>query len=334
VNRYRIWPVAAILALVIAGCSSTAASPTPDIAAMRAAIAADFPRVDGSTSAHPLARMLACDLLGAECEWSAPASANVERTYVPVDGVPEATAEQILDMNHNGTHGAYMNLINDSADVILVARAPSTDELAEAQTKGVELDVRPAALDAFVFLVNAQNQVESMDLTTLRDIYAGKITTWQQAGVNLPDPTAVIHAYQRERNSGSQELMQTMVMKEATMVDAPDMIVQTMLGPFNAIGGNEAAGQPGDELGLGYSVYFYAAVMFDQPQVKRIAVGGVKPDSQTIASRTYPLVADVYVVTRQGTPAESSAVKYRDWLLTPDGQRAVRLSGYVGLPES
>jgi phosphate transport system substrate-binding protein len=185
-----------------------------------------------------------------------------------------------------------------------------------------------------VFLVNAQNQVESMDLTTLRDIYAGKITTWQQAGVNLPDPTATIHAYQRERNSGSQELMQTMVMKEATMVDAPDMIVQTMLGPFNAIGGSEAAGQPGDELGLGYSVYFYAAVMFDQPQVKRIAVGGVKPDSQTIASRTYPLVADVYVVTRQGTPAESSAVKYRDWLLTPDGQRAVKLSGYVGLPES
>jgi phosphate transport system substrate-binding protein len=128
--------------------------------------------------------------------------------------------------------------------------------------------------------------------------------------------------------------MQSMVMKDTTMVDAPDMIVKTMLGPFNAIGGNAATAQPGDKLGLGYSVYFYAAVMFDQPQVKRIAVDGVKPDSQTIASRTYPLVAEVYVVTRQGTPAESTAAKYRDWALSPDGQRAVKLSGYVGVPES
>jgi phosphate transport system substrate-binding protein len=331
---HRTWPLVAALAVVAAGCSSTAFSPTPDVEALRAAIAADFPAVDGSTSAHPLARMLACDLLGAECEWSAPASANVERTYVPTAGVPEQTAQQILGMKHSGTHGAYVNLIDGKADVILVARAPSSDELTEAESKGVVLDVRPAALDAFVFLVNAENSVESMDLATLRDIYAGKITTWRGAGVEMADSSALIHAYQRERNSGSQELMMSLVMKETEVIDAPDMIVKTMLGPFNAIGGNEATGQPGDELGLGYSVYFYAAVMFDQPQVKRIAVDGVKPDSQTITSRTYPLVAEVYVVTRQGTPAESTAIKYRDWLLTPDGQRAVKLSGYVELPEA
>jgi phosphate transport system substrate-binding protein len=329
--RHRIVALAGLLAIVVAGCGSTAASPTADVAALRAAIVADFPAVDGSTSAHPLARMLACDLLGAECEWSAPASANVERTYVPTAGVPEQTAQQILAMKHNGTNGAYMNLIEGNADVILVARAPSVDELAAAESKGVVLDVRPAALDAFVFLVNAKNPLDDMDQATLRDIYSGKITTWQQAGVDVGDPNAAIHAYQRERNSGSQELMMSLVMKETAVIDAPDMIVKTMLGPFNAIGGNEASGQPGDELGLGYSVYFYAAVMFDQPQVKRIAVDGVKPDSQTIAARSYPLTAEVYAVTIKGAAADSPGVRFRDWLLTPDGQRAVKLSGYVGL---
>jgi hypothetical protein len=87
--------------------------------------------------------------------------------------------------------------------------------------------------------------------------------------------------------------MMSMVMKETSMIEAPDMIVKTMLGPFNAIGGDPATGAGGDPLGFGYSVYFYAAVMFDNDHVKIIGVEGVKPDSKTIAARSYPLVAGV-----------------------------------------
>jgi len=332
-NRYRIWPLGAILALVVAGCGSTAASPTPNVAAMRAAIVADFPVLDGSTSDHPLGRLLVCDLLGAECAWSAPADANVERTFVPAATVPEDVARQILAVKFNTTHGAYLNLIDGKADIILEARRPSVDELAAAEAANVELEVTPIALDAFVFLANEQNPVDSLPLATIRDIYAGKTTTWKQAGVDVGDAAALIHAYQRERNSGSQELMMSLVMKELPMLEAPNMIVKTMLGPFNAIGGDPLTGAGGDPLGFGYSVYFYAAVMFDNERVQIIGVDGVKPDARTIASRTYPLAADVYAVTIKGAPADSPGVRFRDWLLTPDGQRAVKLSGYVGLAE-
>jgi ABC-type phosphate transport system substrate-binding protein len=176
-----------------------------------------------------------------------------------------------------------------------------------------------------------QNPVEDLPLATLRDVYAGKITTWKDTGVDVGDEQALIQAYQRERNSGSQELMESLVMQGTPMIDAPDMIVETMLGPFNAIGGHSLTGG-GDTLGLGYSVYYYAAVMFAHQQVKMIAVDGVKPTSETIASRAYPLVAEVYVVTRQDAPAGSPAVQFRDWLLSHDGQRAVALSGYMPLP--
>jgi ABC-type phosphate transport system substrate-binding protein len=37
----------------------------------------------------------------------------------------------------------------------------------------------------------------------------------------------------------------------------------------------------------------------------------------------------VYVVTRKDAAAGSPALKYRDWLLSPDGQRVVKQSGYV-----
>jgi phosphate transport system substrate-binding protein len=193
----------------------------------------------------------------------------------------------------------------------------------------VELETHAVAMDAFVFLVNTKNPTDNMSLATLRDIYAGKITTWSGAGIDLGDPAARINAYQRESDSGSQELMKSMVMGSTPMVNAPDMVVQTMAGPYNAIGGNPVTGSAGDRLGLGFSVYYYAAVIFSNPQVKMIGVDGVKPSSATIASGTYPLTSEAYVVTRKDAAAGSPALDYRDWLLSADGQRVVKDSGYV-----
>jgi phosphate transport system substrate-binding protein len=325
---------AVLVGVFLASCTGPSAPSVPSATtSTRAAILADFPMLDGSTSTHPLARLAACDLYGVQCVWSAPASDNVERTYVPdpAGAVPAKTSQAILAIQFTATHGSYVNLIDGKADVILVARAPSADELAEAGSKGVQLDVRPVALDAFVFLVNAANPVDNLPLSTLRDVYSGKVTTWKQAGVAMSDPSSPIHAYQRERNSGSQELMQSLVMQGATTIDAPDMIVLTMLGPFNAIGGSPVTGG-GDAFGIGYSVYYYATVMFANQNIKLIGVDGVKPTSQTIRSRTYPLVADVYAVTRKDAAADSPGPRFRDWLLSPDGQGVVAKSGYVPLP--
>ncbi len=321
---------ATLVAGVACSCAAPGMSPT-GISAMRSAIVAGYPRVDGSTTTGPLARLLACDLLAVPCVWSAPASANTERTYVPDPkrSVSPQTAATITGIKFSTTHNAYVNLIEGKTDVLLEARLPSADELAEASATGVELETKAFALDAFVFLVNTNNPTENMPLATLRDIYAGKVTTWSGAGIDLGDPTAQIHAYQREPDSGSQELMKQMVMGTVQMVDAPQMVVQTMAGPYNAIGGNPVTGAAGDRLGLGFSVYYYAAVMFSDPQVKMIGVDGVKPTSATISSRTYPLAAEVYVVTRKDAAAGSPALEYRDWLLSPDGQRVVKQSGYV-----
>ncbi len=343
IRRAGLLGTIAVLAFAGCGGSATAspshavvppsptASPTlsaSSVASMRAGIAADFPRIDGSTSDFPLLRLIACDIYAAACVWSAKASDNVERTFIPdpAGKISVATANAILGVRTTNTNSAYTNLIENRTDLIVVARAPSADEKAAADARGVKLDIRPVALDAFVFLLNVQNPAEYMSVDTLRDIYAGKIKTWMEAGFGT-DPKPAIHAYQRERNSGSQELLQSMVMKGTPVIDAPEMIVQTMVGPFNAIGGNSKTHAKGDPLGLGYSVYYYAAVMFSNDGVKLVAIDGVKPTSATIASRIYPLTAEVYAVTRVG--ASAATARLRDWLLSADGQRVVAKSGYV-----
>jgi phosphate transport system substrate-binding protein len=281
-------------------------------------ITADYPRVDGSTSTHPLQVTLACQLYGISCGWMEDLFFGERRVFPdPITEENIEEANQVIGIQHNGTHGSYMNLIGGEADFILVARAPSEDELREAEFNQVGLVVTPIALDAFVFLVNEANPVESLSLEQLRDIYQGKITNWSEVGgVNEP-----IQAFQRDPNSGSQELMEALVMKGAPMIDAPDMILLSMIGPLNAVGE--------DPLGIGYSVYYYATYMLPDERVRLLGVEGVLPTPENIATRRYPLTTEVYAVLREGTPADSSAVMLYSWLLGEEGQNTVGKSGYV-----
>jgi phosphate transport system substrate-binding protein len=298
----------------------------PEIEAAPTLIALDYPNVDGSTSAHPLQVLLACRIFGVPCAWQESWALDTTRRFAPDLGFEESPqlVERINSIRHSGTHGAYVNLVEGNADFILVARPPSKDELQAAQERGVVLDVQAVALDAFVFLVNAENPVDDLALETIRDIYTGESTHWSELEASEEQDGRVgeeIHTYQRNRNSGSQELMETLVMQGTTMMDSPEMMLESMMGPINAIGE--------DPLGIGYSVYYYVVFIFPSEYVKLTGVDGVAPTSNSIAHGNYPLTTEVYAVIREGMPQESSALLLRDWLHTAEGQAVVKESGYV-----
>ena len=301
-------------------------TPTPEPEAAPALSAVYYPFVDGSTSALPLQVLLACKILGVPCVWQEGWPLDATRRLAPELSFTDApqSVERINSIWHSGTHQAYMNLIEGMAEFILVARLPSDDENQAAELSGVVLDVQPVALDAFVLLVNRGNPVDDLALETIRDIYTGEIRHWSELGPGIGqrfDAEEEIHTYQRNRNSGSQELMEKLVMRGAAMTPAPDMLLDSMSGPINALSD--------DPLGIGYSVYYYAVFILPSEDIKLIGVDGVVPTSDTIADGSYPLTTEVYVVTRGGRPQDHTAVLLRDWLLTLAGQAVVRESGYV-----
>jgi phosphate transport system substrate-binding protein len=279
----------------------------------------NYPRVDGSTSAYPLQIMLACRILRVPCVWHEGDMFDPIRRMLPDPEFVGAAdlVEKIFSIQHHGTHDAYMNLIHGDADIILVARPPSQDELQAAQLRGVDLEVTPIALDAFVFLVNNDNPVEDLTLESIRAIYTGEIRQWSK----MIGTVGEIHTYQRNRNSGSQELMEQLVMRGAPMVKSPDMILESMMGPINAISE--------DPLGIGYSVYFYTAFMYPHERIKMIAIDGVPPTSTNIGNRSYPLTTEVYAVIRGDASQQSIVTLFLDWLLTDEGKEAIAASGYV-----
>ncbi|NIS81120.1 MAG: hypothetical protein GTO14_13155 [Anaerolineales bacterium] len=329
----------ALMATFLASCSTSetatrtpthgAPQPDPTSTATERPVSVDitqlnvqnYPRVDGSTSAYPLQITIACRIFALPCHWLEGDLFDPTRRIglEPLLSGSDETVEKLYSIQHNGTHGSYMNLIDGHADIILVARTPSKDEFQAAEGAGVVLEVVPVALDAFVFLVNAENPVDDLTLEEIRAIYTGEITQWSDLGEIVGE----IQPYQRNPNSGSQELMESLVMRGRSMIDSPDMILMSMMGPINAISE--------DPYGLGYSVYFYATYIFPHERVKRIAIDGVYPNSDTIANRSYPLTTEVYAVVRQDTSPQSTARLLLNWLLTDEGQGVIAQSGYVPL---
>jgi phosphate transport system substrate-binding protein len=318
-SKMRRLSLSLFLLALLASCRANEPPPAP--AAPPEVAAESYLRVDGSTSTLPLQVTIACQLLEVSCTWQEGDLFTTTWHIVPElnSGGSQAAIEAIFQLWHSGTHSAYVNLIHGQADVILVARQPSSDELDEARRNEVQLEAVPVARDAFVFIVHQDSPVQSLTLDQIRSIYTGASTNWSQVG----GPDQPISPYQRNRNSGSQELMEELVMRGAPMIDSPDMILEGMMGPIHAI--------LSDPAGIGYSVYYYATRIFPQADLRLLGIDGTEPTFDTLSAGSYPLTTDVYAVLRHNLPQGHPARQLVNWLLTPEGQAAVLESGYVPL---
>jgi phosphate transport system substrate-binding protein len=202
--------------------ASPTASPSAELFAFTSE---NMPRIDGSTATIPLISAVRSVLLGIARE---------------------------DDVTVSGTDNAYVNLIDGGADVLLVYE-PSPDTLDYAEGQGVELEMAPIGKDALVFLVNVKNPVLSLTEEQLVDIYSGKITNWKDVG----GQDGEIRAYQRQLLSGSQTMMNKLVMKGTPMAEAPaDYVIGEMGTLVDAV-----AVYDGAENAIGYNVYFYVSRM-------------------------------------------------------------------------
>lgn len=280
-----------------------------------------YPKIDGSTSTLPLARVIACELLGIGYRWEQGIGSEGEAGIVPAAATPAqeplaaAIAQRIV---HSRTHQAYLNLVDGTADVILVANPPSPEEAAYAQSRGVSLVQRSIALDALVMIAHATNPVTSLSAEQIRGVFSARITQWRELGGGDGE----IHPYVRPENSGSQQLMNAIVMGSVPMAAWPADRTPAFMG---ALIDNVMR----DPLALGYSVYYFVTYQYVSAGYRVLAVDGVAPTATTIGARRYPFTAPVLAVVRADLAPTTLAYQLRDWLLTADGQRVVARSGYV-----
>jgi phosphate transport system substrate-binding protein len=217
------------------------------------------------------------------------------------------------------THGAFMNLIDGEADVILTHRTISPDEKAYSDAKGVTLIETPIALDAFVFVVNKDNPVQSLTVEQIQKTYTGDITNWQQVGGKNEN----IKVFTRPRNSGSEEVLRYLVMNGLEPADFPESYIGGMFQVFGEIFNNTN--------GICYIFNNYKDLQARIPdsEVPKIAINEIFPDENTVQDGTYPFISSVHVAIRSDLDHHSMAYKLYEWLQTENAKPILSECGFI-----
>lgn len=284
----------------------------------------NFPTLDSSTSTQPLSVILASKVLGLPYQWWQD-QAVTQVWYVSIDWEKTSLTESQRDilkskLNCSTTHGSYMNLLNGKVDLIITSRDISRVEQKYADSKNVKLITRAIGKDGFIFIVNKNNPITSLSIKQIQDIYTGKIENWKDVG----GCDATINPYVRNANSGSQEKMETMVMKGLSIMGKPGMETGTMAGPFYEI--------RKDVNGIAYTPFYYYNIMTrGQDYTKAIGINGMLPDKESINNGTYPFVSEIFVSIKADTEHDSYTYKLFEYLTLKRGRSIVEESGYVPL---
>ena len=260
----------------------------------------EYPRMDGSTANLPMM----AEIMSQVC------------------GITLEEAEELTTCTK--TSNAWSNIANGNVDILLVYEA-AEDTKAYLETVGTKLEVTPVGRDALVFINNEQNPVDNLTQAQLIDIYTGKVTNWNEVGGEDLD----IIPYQRVATSGSQSLFMKLLMKDVVPMDAPMELRPAEMGMLI----DELARYNNEGNALGYSVFYYASYMYQQPGLRMIAVDGVQPSDETIADGSYTLLNEYYVVIRADEPEDSPARLLRDWILSDEGSAAIVKAGYIPMPK-
>ena len=263
----------------------------------------EYPRVDASLATQPLATAFIKNFTG---------ESNLNEE----------------NLNYSNTHPAYIKLINDETDLIIVTE-PSEEEKELAQKNNVELEIIPVVKEGFVFFVNGLNQVESLTLEQIQKIYTGQIKKWSEVGGTNDE----IRPYQRPENSGSQTGMLSLVMKNLKIMSPlTENIVNTMFDIINLVSNYDNGINS-----IGYSYYYYATTMLQDIDantangIKLLGINGVKPTNKTIKDGSYPIQTAYYIVIRKDEPANSNVRKLVNAMLSKRGQAVAEEVGYIGV---
>jgi phosphate transport system substrate-binding protein len=281
----------------------------------------NLPRLDGATALYPL--------------YSAFARATYpEGEYSPYGSLPKLTSneENASPVVCSKTSEAFENLVDGYADIAFLMDV-SEEQAAIASEQGLELEMTPIGKEAFVFMVNSENEIEDLSQSQVRGIYAGDIRNWREVG----GPSAIIEAYQRQENSGSQTELKKIMGSSRIREPKKEQVYSMMFGMYNAI-----ASYKNYKNAIGYSFRFYIESMLNDAelkQVKLLRIDGIAPNVLSIASGEYPFAESFYAVTaRNREPADDderarreNAKRLIDWILSAQGQELVEKTGYVAI---
>ena len=232
-----------------------------------------------------------------------------------------------ISVTGGGSGTGIASLINKTVDIANASRQIKEEEVAEAQSNGVEPVEHIVARDAIAVIVNPENPVSQLTLKQISDMYSGKINNWSEVG---GEDRPVVRL-SRETNSGTHVYFLETVIRLGDSKDKTLFSMDTLLLPSSEGIIAEVRQNPN---AIGYDGLGYVPKDLKMIAIAKESGGGyVLPSIATVNDKSYPIARDLYMYTN-GEP--TGIVKtYLDWILSSEAQQIVADLGFVpALPNS
>jgi len=243
-------------------------------------------------------------------------SANPDEAIV--SGIlPDKATPTIIEISSHGSSTAFVDLLNDNADVGLSSRKINTNEVKNLATFG-DL-TSPASehilgLDGIAVIVNRENPIDSLTKEQVAKLFSGEITNWDQ----VQSPGGVVKIYARDDKSGTFDSFKALVLANKQLVSSAQRFE-------DSITLSDAVAR--DPNGIGFIGLPYIR------DSKAIAISEgntapLLPNSLTVGTEDYLLSRRLYLYTKS-TSQNAWTTKFIEFALSSEGQRIVGESGFV-----
>ncbi|MEU8822893.1 substrate-binding domain-containing protein [Streptomyces sp. NPDC048636] len=195
------------------------------------------------------------------------------------------------------------------------------------------------ALSVFTMVVNDDVRMRDLTLKDLRGLYSGRITNWKQ----LPGgPDIPVRLVSRDARSGTRGVFEGRVLggneTSRTSDDcrkpkfAEDTVVRCELDSTREVLG-VVARTPG---AIGYAELHTAEVDAAHGRVDLVSLGGHRPSTGAVRTRSYPFWEPEYASTYGTPPANSLTSKFLDYLAQDTGRNLIEKHGHLpcSIPEN
>lgn len=198
----------------------------------------------------------------------------------------------------------FQKLSNKEVDVVLCTKL--CDEIPEAGNE--TLEVVPVAGDAFIFMVNNNNPVTGLTSQQIKDIYAGKITAWDQLG-GWKDEINVFYDNLYSRDDGLFCFMGTQSIG-VPVADRWRLFFDEIV--------------PYDFMLNDWRAFGYSFLSKDGKNYKPLLIDTAAPGEEQ-----YPMNVTHYAVLRASEEKDSFARRFVASLQSEEGQELARTLGYL-----
>ena len=246
-------------------------------------------------------------------------SAAIERRTLAFEEIelvaPGAAGPFVVRVNAHGSGTAVPALRAGTADLGMLSRPVSADEVASAQALGA-LDAHAqslvVALDGLAVVVHPDSALRALSVAQVRAIFSGAIRDW--SGVGRRAGPIRLHA--RDARSGTWDTFRSVVLQDASLHPSAQRYEST-----DALAA--AVAQDPDAIG------FVGLAGVGDARALAISDGGVAiaPERFQVAVEDYPLSRRLFLV--RPDQASSATDAFVQFALSDAGQAVVERLGFV-----